>query len=212
MSLSYWSMTLWLLRQSPALYLKRRSTGPGTQETLGKHLMSEWMNENYLSRGNVYIFIFPAKYISKDVDVYYSLKKIYSLHVLKTFNNLSGDAYFSDLYVKSVSKLLRCHKTSVDVPRSMILLSAEFSRACGWSASWLQFLPHMSSIQFWGTFCFSLCPRSALPHCDSMTARCCLLCGWPLRKPWEFCKLMHLSWKQQFSKSAFSLLKRQNFP
>lgn len=74
------------------------------------------MNENYLSGKCIYIYI-SAKYISKDVDVHYSLKKIYSPHVLKTFNNLSRDAYFSDLYVKSVSKLLRCHKTSVNVPR-----------------------------------------------------------------------------------------------
>ena len=52
------------------------------------------MNENYLSGKCIYIYIL-AKYISKDVDVYYSLKKIYSPHVLKTFNNLSRDAYFS---------------------------------------------------------------------------------------------------------------------
>lgn len=98
------------------------------------------MNENYLSGKCIYIYI-SAKYISKDVDVYYSLKKIYSLHVLKTFNNLSGDAYFSDLYVKSVSKLLRCHKTSVDVPRVYDLTQRRVFPGLGWSAaSWLQFL------------------------------------------------------------------------
>lgn len=41
----------------PAFLPQAHSTGPGTQRHSGKHLMSEWMNENYL-QGNVYIFIF----------------------------------------------------------------------------------------------------------------------------------------------------------
>lgn len=139
------------------------------------------MNENYLSGKCVYIYI-SAKYISKDVDVYYSLKKIYSPHVHETFNNLSK-GIFSDLYVKSVSKLLRC-ADSVDVPRVYDLTQRRVFPGLGWSAaSWLQFLLRVFYPVLREQFIlFFPVPKGALPHCDSMTTRCCLLCGWPLQE------------------------------
>ena len=94
------------------------------------------MNENYLSGKCICIYI-SVKYISKDVDAYYPLKKIYSSHVPKIVNNLSRDACFSDLYVKSVSKLLRCHRQVWMYLESTTLLSAVLP-GLGWSAaSWL---------------------------------------------------------------------------
>lgn len=68
----------------------------------------------------------------------------------------------------------------MDTPRVYDLTQRSVVLGLGRSAaSWLQ-SNYESSVQFWGKFCFALCPSIALPCCDSMTTRWCFLCGWPL--------------------------------
>lgn len=100
---------------------------------------------------------------------------------------------------------LRCHRTSTSAPRVCGLTQLIVFLGL-WRSAASRLQPnYVSSIQFWGTFCFALCPRIALPHCDSMTTRCCFLCGWPLRETlWIFANWCIYS-ESSISASFYSL-------
>ena len=119
-------------------------------------------------------------------------------------HNLVNQLYFNKNFKKKMQSL-RCHRTSTSAPRVCGLTQLIVFLGL-WRSAASRLQPnYVSSIQFWGTFCFALCPRIALPHCDSMTTRCCFLCGWPLRETlWIFANWCIYS-ESSISASFYSL-------